>query len=127
MVASLLPTSGTGGAPKLVQLTHRNYVTSAERPAANGGQLGSDRHYLCSSFFHTNVQLYLCAPPLISGGSIAIVPRSSATQWFDAVRWVGATVASMVLGPYVRPASTSGLRPPARQAPDLPSLTCRNE
>jgi crotonobetaine/carnitine-CoA ligase len=97
MVAGLLPTSGTSGAPKLVQLTHRTYVMSAERLARNGGYLGSDRHYLCSPFFHTNAQLYLCAPPLVTGGSI--VPRFSATHWFDAARWTGATVASMVAPP----------------------------
>ena len=98
-VAGLLPTSGTSGPPKLVQLTHRNYVTSAERLARNGGYLGSDRHYLCSPFFHTNAQLYICAPPFVTGGSIAVVPRFSATRWFDAARWTGATVASMVAPP----------------------------
>jgi crotonobetaine/carnitine-CoA ligase len=51
MVAGLLPTSGTSGAPKLVQLTHRNYVMSGERLARNSGYLAGDRHYLCSPFF----------------------------------------------------------------------------
>jgi crotonobetaine/carnitine-CoA ligase len=99
LVAGLLPTSGTSGAPKLVQLTHRNYVMSAERLARNGGYLVTDRHYLCSPFFHTNAQLYLCAPPLVTGGSIAIVPRFSATHWFDSARLTGATIASMVAPP----------------------------
>ena len=99
LVAGLLPTSGTSGAPKLVQLTHRNYVMSAERLARNGGYLATDRHYLCSPFFHTNAQLYLCAPPFVTGGSIAIVPRFSASMWFDAARRTGATIASMVAPP----------------------------
>jgi carnitine-CoA ligase len=99
MVAGMLPTSGTSGAPKLVQLTHRNYVVSAERLARNGGYLTTDRHYLCSPFFHTNAQLYLCAPPFVTGGSIAIVPRFSAGNYFDAARWTGATVSSMVAPP----------------------------
>ncbi|WP_433502882.1 class I adenylate-forming enzyme family protein [Pseudonocardia halophobica] len=99
LVAGLLPTSGTSGAPKLVQLTHRNYVMSAERLARNGGYLSTDRHYLCSPFFHTNAQLYLCAPPFVTGGSIAIVPRFSASTWFDAARRTGATIASMVAPP----------------------------
>ncbi|TCK21417.1 class I adenylate-forming enzyme family protein [Pseudonocardia endophytica] len=98
-IASLLPTSGTSGAPKLVQLTHRNLVAAAERLARNGGYLPSDRHYLCSPFFHTNAQAYICAPPLITGGSIAIVPRFSATRWFDDARELGVTVASMVAPP----------------------------
>lgn len=98
-VASLLPTSGTSGAPKLVQLTHRNLVGAGERLARNGGYLPSDRHYLCSPFFHTNAQAYLCAPPLVTGGSIALVPRFSASRWFDDARELGATVASMVAPP----------------------------
>jgi crotonobetaine/carnitine-CoA ligase len=99
LVAGLLPTSGTSGAPKLVQLTHRNYVMSAERLARNSGCLGTDRHYLCSPFFHTNAQLYLCTPPFVTGGSIAIVPQFSASTWFDAARRTGATIASMVAPP----------------------------
>ena len=98
-VAALLPTSGTSGAPKLVRLTHRNYVTSAERLARNGGYRCEDRHYLCSPFFHTNAQAYLCAPPFVTGGSIALVPRFSASRWFDDARTLGATIASMVAPP----------------------------
>lgn len=99
MVAGMLPTSGTSGAPKLVELTHHNYVMAAERLARNTGFLTSDRHYLCSPFFHTNGQLYLCAPAFVTGGSIAVVPRFSASTYFDAARWSGATVSSMVAPP----------------------------
>jgi crotonobetaine/carnitine-CoA ligase len=99
MVAGMLPTSGTSGAPKLVQLTHRNYVMAAERLSRNSGFLTSDRHYLCSPLFHTNGQLYLCAPPFVTGGSMAVVPRFSASTYFDAARWSGATVSSMVAPP----------------------------
>lgn len=98
-VASLLPTSGTSGAPKLVELTHHNLVASAERLARNGGYLPTDRHYLCSPLFHTNGQAYLCAPPFVTGGSIAVVPRFSASRWFDDARELGVTVASMVAPP----------------------------
>ena len=98
-VAALLPTSGTSGPPKLVELTHRNFVTSAERLARNGGYLPTDRHYLCSPFFHTNAQAYLCAPPFVTGGSIALVPRFSASGWFDDARRLGVTIASMVAPP----------------------------
>jgi crotonobetaine/carnitine-CoA ligase len=99
MVAGRLPTSGTSGRQKLVELTHRNYVMSAERMARNSGYTSADRHYLCSPFFHTNAQLYLCAPPIVTGGSISIVPRFSATHYFSAARWTGATVSSMVAPP----------------------------
>jgi len=99
LVAGMLPTSGTSGTPKLVRLTHHNYVMSGERLARNSGFGTTDRHYLCSPFFHTNAQLYLCAPPFVTGGSIAMVPRFSASAWFDVARWTGATVSSMVAPP----------------------------
>lgn len=99
LVAGMLPTSGTSGPSKLVQLTHQNYVMAAERLSRNSGFVTSDRHYLCSPFFHTNAQLYLTAPAFVTGGSIAVVPRFSASSWFDAARWTGATVSSMVAPP----------------------------
>lgn len=97
--AALLPTSGTSGPPKLVELTGHNIVMASERLARNSGFLSEDRHYLCSPFFHTNAQYYVCSPPFVTGGSIAIVPRFSAGAWFDAARWTGSTVSSMVAPP----------------------------
>lgn len=98
-LAGMLPTSGTSGPPKLVKLTNQNYVMAGERLARNSGFLTSDRHYLCTPFFHTNGQLYLCVPPFITGGSIAIVPRFSASGYFTAARELGATASSMVAPP----------------------------
>jgi len=99
LVAGMLPTSGTSGMPKLVQLTQRNYVMAGERLARNGGFLAEDRHYLCTPFFHTNGQLYLAVPPFITGGSIALVPRFSASEYFATAAKLGVTVSSMVAPP----------------------------
>jgi crotonobetaine/carnitine-CoA ligase len=98
-VAGLLPTSGTSGAPKLVELTNQCYVSGAERLARNSGYLGTDRHYLCSPFFHTNGQIYLCMPAFVTGGSIATTPRFSATHYFSVAAVAGVTVSSMVAPP----------------------------
>lgn len=98
-VAALLPTSGTSAAPKLVELTHHNLVTAAERLARNSGFLPEDRHYLCTPFFHAVAQSYVCAPPFATGGSIALVPGFSASRWFDDARELGATVSCMVAPP----------------------------
>jgi carnitine-CoA ligase len=98
-VAALLPTSGTSAAPKLVELTHRNIVAGAERLARNSGFLATDRHYLCTPFFHAVAQSYVCAPPFVTGGSIALVPGFSASRWFDDARELGATVSCMVAPP----------------------------
>lgn len=99
LVASLLPTSGTSGAPKLVELTAHSMVLGAERLARNAGFLQSDRHYLCAPFAHTNAQLYLALPPFVTGGSMAIVPRFSASRYFEIAATTGATVSSMVAPP----------------------------
>lgn len=98
-IAGMLPTSGTSGPPKLVELTNQNYVMAGERLARNGGFLTEDRHYLCTPFFHTNGQLYLTVPPFITGGSLALVPRFSASGYFESARRLGATVSSMVAPP----------------------------
>lgn len=99
MVAGLLPTSGTSGMPKLVELTHSNYVVSGERLARNGGHSRNDRFYLCSPFFHVNAQFYSAMPALVTGGAIALVPRFSASHYFDTARHMSATVSSMVAPP----------------------------
>jgi crotonobetaine/carnitine-CoA ligase len=118
--AALLPTSGTSGTSKLVTLTQHSIVMAAERLARNSGFTAADRHYLCTPFFHTNAQFYLCAPPFVTGGSLAVLPRFSAGAYFDAARWTGATVSSMVAPPLRmalhraidsgRPADPGGLR-----------------
>ncbi|ALE73513.1 AMP-dependent synthetase [Pseudonocardia sp. EC080610-09] len=98
-VAALLPTSGTSAAPKLVELTHRNLVAGADRMARNSGFLAADRHYLCTPFFHAVAQSYVCPPPFVTGGSIAIVAGFSASRWFDDARTLGVTVSCMVAPP----------------------------
>ena len=99
MIAGLLPTSGTSGAPKLVEITQRSFVESGERLARNSAHGRGDRFYVCSPFFHVNAQLYGCMPALATGGSIAVVPRFSASRYFDTARHTGATVSSMVAPP----------------------------
>lgn len=99
VVAGLLPTSGTSGAPKLVELTHRNFVTAGERLARNSGYTASDRFYLCSPFFHVNAQMYICMPAFIMGASITVVPRFSASRYFQTANVTGVTVSSMVAPP----------------------------
>lgn len=98
-IASMLQTSGTSGAPKLVELTHCNYIASGERLARNSGHMTSDCFYLCSPFSHTNAQLHCCMPALVTGGTIAVVERFSASLYFDTARRMGATVSSMVAPP----------------------------
>ncbi|WP_124395700.1 class I adenylate-forming enzyme family protein, partial [Rhodococcus wratislaviensis] len=98
-IAALLPTSGTSGPSKLVELTHRNYVTAGNRLVRNSAHGVGDRFYACSPFFHTNAQMYCYMPALILGASISIVPGFSASRYFDVARFTGVTVSSMVASP----------------------------
>ena len=98
-IAALLPTSGTSGPSKLVELTHRNYVTAGNRLVRNSAHDVDDRFYACSPFFHTNAQMYCYMPALILGASVSIVPAFSASRYFDVARFTGVTVSSMVASP----------------------------
>lgn len=114
MIAGLLPTSGTSGSPKLVELTHQNYVTAGERLARNSGHTQRDRFYLCSPFFHVNAQMYICMPAFVMGASIAVVSRFSARRYFETADVTGATVSSMVAPPMrmaLHKSIESGVRP----------------
>lgn len=98
-IAALLPTSGTSGPSKLVELTHRNYATAGNRLVRNSSHSTGDRFYACSPFFHTNAQMYCYMPALILGASVSIVPGFSASRYFDVARFTGVTVSSMVASP----------------------------
>lgn len=98
-IAALLPTSGTSGPSKLVELTHRNYATAGHRLVRNSAHRVDDRFYACSPFFHTNAQMYCYMPALILGASVSIVPGFSASRYFDVARFTGVTVSSMVASP----------------------------
>lgn len=98
-IAALLPTSGTSGPSKLVELTHRNYVTAGNRLVRNSAHGVGDRFYACSPFFHTNAQMYCYMPALVLGASVSIVPGFSARSYFDIARFTGVTVSSMVASP----------------------------
>ncbi len=90
-VAVLLATSGTTGAPKAVMQTHRTYTLTAEAFPAWTGLTDADRLLIALPLFHINAQAYSVMGALGCGGSLALMPRFSASRFWDQAKALGAT------------------------------------
>ena len=95
-VAVLIATSGTTGAPKAVMQTHRTFALTAEAfPAWLG--LGEDDTLLGTlPLFHINAQAYSVMGALGSGGRLALLPKFSASRFWDDARRSGATQVNLI-------------------------------
>ena len=90
-VAVLLATSGTTGAPKAVMQTHRTYTLTAEAFPWWTGLTAEDRLLVALPLFHINAQAYSVMGALGSGGSLALMPRFSASRFWEQAKTLGAT------------------------------------
>jgi carnitine-CoA ligase len=95
-VAVLLATSGTTGAPKAVMQTHRTYTLSAEAFPWWLGLDASDCLLATLPLFHVNAQAYSTMGALGCGAGLALVPRFSASRFWEEVRRHGATQVNAV-------------------------------
>src|SRR4029078_12574719 len=83
--AMLMYTSGTTGTPKGVLLSHAN-MRRAGRAVAEAHALSDDDRVLSSlPLYHINGQCIGTVSPLVSGGSIVMPHRFSASQWWTLV------------------------------------------
>jgi len=83
--AMLMYTSGTTGTPKGVLLSHANMI-HAGRAVAEAHALSDDDRVLSSlPLYHINGQCIGTVSPLVSGGSIVMPHRFSASQWWTLV------------------------------------------
>ena len=90
-VAVLIATSGTTGAPKLIPQTHRTYALTAEAFPWWLGLSEEDRVLVALPLFHINAQAYSTMAALGENRSLALLPKFSASRfWQDAAR-LGAT------------------------------------
>lgn len=90
-VAVLLATSGTTGAPKAVMQTHRTYTLTAEAFPSWLGLGEEDRLLLALPLFHVNAQAYGAMGALGAGGTLALMPRFSASRFWEQAKALGAT------------------------------------
>ena len=82
-VALVLHTSGTTGKPKAVPLTHRNLTRTMRNIQQTYELSPKDRTMLVMPLFHVHGLLAGLLSPLMSGGSVVVPPKFSASTFWD--------------------------------------------
>jgi len=90
-LAVLIPTSGTTGRSKLVMQTHRAYAMAGEGFPYWMGLTSADRLMTSLPLFHINAPAYSVLGSLACGAGLVLLPRFSASGFFDSARRHGAT------------------------------------
>lgn len=85
-VVSFIYTSGTTGKPKAVMQSHKNFVFTGQAYPAWMGMEKGDRIYACLPLFHINSQAYSMMGAIGARGAIVLVPRFSASRFWDDIR-----------------------------------------
>ena len=98
-VVQLLYTSGTTSRPKGVMLTHSCLIYGAEVFRAGSGLRQEDRHLIALPLFHAAAQCHALWPSLISGASVAIMSRFSASHFLEQAATYGGTMAALFGAP----------------------------
>lgn len=89
--AQIVYTSGTTGLPKGCVLSHRYILHQGEVFGPWAG-IGPDDTYMSSAPLYHVSGLHVLATGLIAGATVAVEPRFSASNFWNRVREVGATV-----------------------------------
>jgi crotonobetaine/carnitine-CoA ligase len=92
----IIYTSGTTGLPKGVMHSQRNYVTCAEVASGRTGLQPDDRVLVILPFFHVNALFYSIGSLFAAGASGAILPRFSASTFWDSVVETKATQVNII-------------------------------
>ena len=116
--AMLMYTSGTTGEPKGVLLSHGNMIHAARVVAAAQGLSADDRVLSSLPLYHINGQCIATVSPVVSGGSIVMPHRFSASQWWPLVEryrptWlnmVPTIIAYLLNGPDLTPLQVAACR-----------------
>jgi sulfoacetate-CoA ligase len=89
--AMLMYTSGTTGVPKGALLSHANMMAAARAVIALQELSPGDRVLSSLPLYHINGQCIGTVSPLVSGGSVVMPHRFSASQWWPLVERYGPT------------------------------------
>ncbi|PYF03274.1 AMP-binding protein [Ureibacillus chungkukjangi] len=98
-VVGMLYTSGTTSKPKGVQVTNANYIFTGELMSKSIQVTEEDRMFIVLPLFHGNAQYYSTMTALVTGGSIALTEKFSASRYFKQAKLLGATVGSLFAAP----------------------------
>jgi crotonobetaine/carnitine-CoA ligase len=96
---AVLYTSGTTSKPKGVMVSHAAYLHCGEAVAQHVRLRPEDRNLIVLPLFHGNAQYYSTMSALVTGASIALAPRFSASRWSEQAALMRATVASLFAAP----------------------------
>jgi carnitine-CoA ligase len=96
---AIMYTSGTTSRPKGVIVTHANYLRVGEAVAQHLRITPQDRWLVVLPLFHANAQFYSVMSALVSGASVALMPKFSASRWGAQVQLYQATLASLFAAP----------------------------
>lgn len=81
--ALLMYTSGTTGRPKGVRLSQANLLAGGRNVATGHGLRADDRALCVLPLFHINGLCVTVYGPLVSGGSVVVPPRFSASRFWS--------------------------------------------
>jgi len=95
----ILYTSGTTSRPKGVLVTNANYIYAGETVAKALCLAPEDRHLVVLPLFHGNAQYYSTMSTLVTGASMVLSSRFSASRFFDQAIHHGCTVTSLFSAP----------------------------
>ncbi|WP_405813670.1 AMP-binding protein [Streptomyces sp. NBC_01390] len=98
-LAAIMYTSGTTSRPKGVMVTHAAYLNAGDVVAGHLRLRRYDRNLIVLPLFHGNAQYYSTMSAFVSGASVALTPRFSASRWSEQALATGATVASLFAAP----------------------------
>lgn len=90
-IAVLGYTSGTTGPSKGAMLTHNRIVKTGEEMARVRSVSPEDNLYTCLPLFHGNAKFLTIMPALVMGARASLGTRFSASQFWNEVRFMGAT------------------------------------
>ncbi len=92
----IIYTSGTTGFPKGVMHSQRNLVTAGEANVARLHLQPEDRILIILPFFHVNAIFYSLGGTLAAGACMILVPRFSASTFWQIAADNGATVVNVI-------------------------------
>ncbi len=95
----ILYTSGTTSRPKGVLVTNANYIYAGETVAKAVCLAREDRHLVVMPLFHGNAQYYSTMSTLVTGASMVLSSRFSASRFFDQAIRHECTVSSLFSAP----------------------------